>query len=326
MARQTGGRSHSAVPIDTFLPVQSIVGMATIAHFTDPHLPLTGASPRELAGKRILGWLSWRLRRRRNHRPEALARIVGDIMAHDPDLLALTGDVVNISTRSEFAAARLWLERLAAPERLMLVPGNHDRYVRDAARAGLTRLAPWMAGRAADGMPSFPTVRYVGNAALIGVDSTWPAPWREASGMVGEEQMERLRHLLANSAAKGFCRIVLIHHPPLSELASKPRKALRDADRLHRVLVEGGAEAVLYGHNHEWAHHPLRTRTGIAHILSAPSASMAPGREKPAAGWQLLRVERKRGEWAIDVIRRCLSGDGREVHDLERLSLSSLSH
>ncbi len=326
MRRQTGGRRHSAVPIDTFLPVQSIISMATIAHFTDPHLPLTGATLRELASKRILGWLSWRLRRRRNHRADILSRIVDDIMACGPDVLALTGDVVNISTRSEFAAARRWLERLAPPGRLMLVPGNHDRYVRDAERAGLAKLGPWVAGRADAAGTAFPTVRYVGNVALIGVDSTWPAPWREASGTVGADQLERLRHLLANSAAKGFCRIVLIHHPPLSELASRPRKALKDADRLQEVLVEQGAEAVLYGHNHEWAHRPLETRTGIAHILSAPSASMAPGRKKPPAGWQLLEVERKRGEWTLNVIRRGLSGDGGEVRETERLSLSSLSH
>ncbi len=314
------------VPIDTFLPVQSIISMATIAHFTDPHLPLTGASPRELASKRILGWLSWRLRRRRNHRSDILGRIMDDIAASAPDMLALTGDVVNISTRSEFAAARRWLEELAPPERLMLVPGNHDRYVRDAERAGLTKLSPWMTGRADADSATFPTVRYVGNVALIGVDSTWPAPWREASGMVGPEQLQRLRHLLANSAAKGFCRIVLIHHPPLTELASRPRKALKDAGGLREVLVEQGAEAVLYGHNHEWAHQPLETRTGIAHILSAPSASMAPGRKKPPAGWQLLEVQRKRGEWAMNVLRRGLSGNGGEVREMERLALSSLSH
>ena len=299
--------------------------MATIAHFTDPHLPLVGAGPRELASKRILGWLSWRLRRWRNHRADILERIVDDIAASAPDVLALTGDVVNISTRSEFTAARRWLEGLAPPERLMLVPGNHDHYVRDAERAGLAKLAPWVTGRADAADMSFPTVRYVGNVALIGVDSTWPAPWREASGMVGPEQLERLRHLLANSAAKGFCRIVLIHHPPLTELASRPRKALKDAGNLREVLVEQGTEAVLYGHNHEWAHRPLETRTGIAHILSAPSASMAPGRKKPPAGWQLLEVERKRGEWAMNVIRRGLSGNGGEVRETERLSLSSLS-
>ncbi len=298
--------------------------MATIAHFTDPHLPLTGASPGELASKRILGWLSWNLRRYRNHRAAVLAQISNDIAACDPDVLALTGDVVNISTRSEFAAARRWLERTAAPERLMLVPGNHDFYVRDALKAGLPRLAPWMTGRPEEHLPEFPTVRYVGNVALIGVNSTWPAPWREASGMVGEEQLERLRHLLANSAAKGFCRIVLIHHPPLAELASKPRKALKDADRLQMALEEHGAEAVLYGHNHEWAHRPFMTRTGIAHILSAPSASMAPGRKKSLAGWQLLDVERRRGEWTLKVIRRGLADDGGEVRELEQLSLSSL--
>ncbi len=301
-------------------------GLSTIiAHFTDPHLPLAGVRPGELLSKRILGWLSWTLRRRKAHRPEVLAALAEDIRAQAPDaLMALTGDVVNISTRAEFAAARAWLEELARPQALVLVPGNHDFYVADARAAGLALLAPWMSGDpAADALPQFPTVRYVGNIAVIGLNSTFAAPWREASGRLGVAQLERLEAVLRDCAAKGLCRVVLVHHPPLPALSDKPRKALKDDAALEEVLARAGAELVLFGHTHRWGHMAREVSGGVMHALSAPSASMKPGCERPAAGWQKISIRRERGTWRFDVERRALEASG-AMERLEVLALSSV--
>ncbi len=288
-----------------------------LAHITDPHLPLAGARPAELLGKRVLGWLSWTLRRRHVHRREALDAIVADIrrQAENPHIV-ITGDLVNVSTRAEFAAARQWLERLATPENLTLIPGNHDFYVAAAARAAGGLLAPWMGGANIATPASFPFVRYVGNVALIGLNSAYPAPWREASGRLGGEQLRRLEEILRQCERKGFCRVVLVHHPPLPALNTKPRKALKDADALARTLATAGAELVLFGHTHRWACRevPLAV-AGASHdrkmlVLSAPSASMAPGHEAPPAGWQHIRIGRSQGEWNITVTRRALRANG----------------
>ena len=299
--------------------------MATaLAHFTDPHLPLAGARLTELFGKRLVGWLSWTLRRRRSHRAAVLQALLADVKEQAPEaFLVLTGDVVNISTRAEFAAARAWLEELAPPAKLALVPGNHDHYVADARRAGLPLLAPWMGGSAAAGtLPQFPTVRYVRNIAVIGLDSTYPAPWREASGRLGEAQLERLEVVLRDCADKGFCRVVLVHHPPLPALCEKPRKALKDAAALEAVLRRAGAELVLFGHTHRWAHLAQEVNGGVMHVLSAPSASMNVGGKRPAAGWQHIVIERRQGRWVFRVERRELAEKG-EMHVRETLALAS---
>ncbi len=303
----------------------------TLAHFTDAHLPLAGARLSELASKRIIGWLSWNLRRRGRHDRAVLDALRADMLAAGPDMLALTGDIVNISTRAEFAVARRWLEGLAGPERLVFVPGNHDWYVPEAPAAGLSDLAPWMAGERVAGAEGeagnvgagFPFLRRMGDVALIGVNSAFAAPWRESSGRFGAEQGRRLERLLADAGAEGLCRIVLIHHPPLTELATAPRKALKGAELLRRVIEEQGAEAVLYGHNHVWAHHRLKTRHGTAHLLAAPSASMRAGEKKPPAGWQMLRPCREGGCWRIEVVRRALRAQGASagLEELERLDL-----
>ncbi len=302
-----------------------------LAHITDPHLPLAGVRLAELPGKRIIGWLSWTLRRRRAHRPEALRAVMADVRQRlSPEgMLLLTGDVVNISSRAEFAAARQWLEREAgAPRKVMFVPGNHDFYVADAARAGLMELVPWMSGRAedvapADALPEFPVLRRLGNVALIGLNSAYAAPWREASGRLGEAQLQRLEEMLRDTAAKGFCRVVMVHHPPLVELgASKPRKALKDAAALEEVLTRAGAELVLFGHTHRWAHVRRETASGgVMHVLSAPSASMITGHKAPPAGWQHIVLARREGAWHMRVERRELREGGMSTR--ERLALSS---
>ena len=296
----------------------------TLAHFTDPHLPLAGARPTELFGKRVIGWLSWTLRRRRVHRPEALRALLEDMQTRAPGaLMALTGDVVNISTRAEFAAARAWLEGLARPGSLVLIPGNHDCYVANAPDAGLKLLAPWMGGDpSADALPQFPTVRYVRNVAVIGLNSAYPAPWREASGRLGEAQLKRLEAVLRDSAGKGLCRVVLVHHPPLPALSDRPRKALKDAAALEAVLKRAGAELVLFGHTHHWAHLAREVRGGVMHVLSAPSASMKPGSERPAAGWQRIGIRREQGRWLFRVERRELAEDG-SMRARETLALTN---
>ena len=299
--------------------------MATaLAHFTDPHLPLAGARLTELLGKRIIGWLSWTLRRRRAHRPDVLQALVDDMRTQASEaLMVLTGDVVNISTRAEFAAARAWLEGLARPEALALVPGNHDHYVADALRAGLPLLTPWMGGDAtAKTLPEFPTVRYVRNVAVIGLNSSYPAPWREASGRLGKAQLERLEALLRDCAGKGLCRVVLVHHPPLPALCEKPRKALKDAAALQVVLERAGAELVLFGHTHRWAHVAQAVNGGMMHVLSAPSASMRPGADRPAAGWQRIDIWREQGRWLFRVERRELA-EGGAMRRRETLELAS---
>ncbi len=289
--------------------------MIRIAHITDVHLPLAGATVRELASKRILGWLSWRLRRFRRHRAACLNTVIADMQAHAPDHIVLTGDLVNISTRREFAAARTWLETLAPPERLTFIPGNHDLYVANALQAGLVTLAPWMTAKneVAQTMPRFPLVRYVSNVAIISLNSTYPAPWGEASGRLGLEQIERLARLLEETRSKGLFRLVILHHPPLFSLATSPRKALKDADALEQVLREKGAEAVLYGHNHLWKHDVLKSRTGPVHLLAAPSASYRPGGKKPAAGWQMLGIARRQGAWRLHLLRRGLDRQGQPM-------------
>ncbi len=97
-----------------------------LAHLSDSHIgPLPKPRLRDLAGKRLAGFVNWR-RRSHIHSMGVLGAIVADIARHTPDHIAMTGDILNIGLPDEFPQARQWLESLGDPRHVSIVPGNHD--------------------------------------------------------------------------------------------------------------------------------------------------------------------------------------------------------
>ncbi len=279
--------------------------MFKLAHLSDVHLgPMPPVTPMLLANKRIIGLLSWKLRRAAIHSNEVLKHLVADIRQANVDHVAFTGDLVNIALPDEFSRGKRWLRELGQPDKVSFVPGNHDTYVKFPWEKGLALWGDYMVGDL--NMPGvrsggnnaglFPYVRQRRNVALVGVTSAVPAPWNKAWGFAGERQLDALAKTLDKLRGKGFYRIVMIHHPPLPGQA-KDRKALRDAVEMEAVLKKYGAELVLHGHNHEHMHRQLETATGIAHVIGVPSASALPTEKKPAAAWYQFEIERRGGQW-----------------------------
>ena len=90
--------------------------MFRVGHLSDLHAtPVRIRSPRELRGKRMLGWLSWQVRRRRVHRPDVLEALIEDLHRVAPDQIVVTGDLTNLACEQEFVAARAWLDRIGPP-------------------------------------------------------------------------------------------------------------------------------------------------------------------------------------------------------------------
>lgn len=292
----------------------------SLAHISDVHLgPLPpGAAWRRFKLKRIVGAASWHFNRRKLHRPEVADAIAADIAAAVPDHIAVTGDIVNIAAREEFAQAARWLAQLGGPRDLTFVPGNHDSYVQAPWADHLALLAPWMQGemRVAETQVTaqiatpFPFVRLRKNVALIGLSTSLPQGLSQAGGTLGAVQLQSLRTLLRDLRERGYARVVLLHHPPLPGLAPEP-KALTDAAALQRTLEDEGAELVLHGHNHRAMVNSLPTRFGSAAIIGVPSASMAAIPGHTAAAWHLFRIQRSDGRWQIEATARGLQPDGR---------------
>ena len=135
----------------------------TIAHLSDVHLgPIRGFTPRywNLKRRRVMpigcarrALLSAQRARSPGGRPQAQA----------PDHIVVTGDLANIGLPQEHIDALAWLELLGPPERVSVIPGNHDIY-RAARHSGTARWAAYMASNAEGaGTPAarraFPFVR-----------------------------------------------------------------------------------------------------------------------------------------------------------------------
>ncbi|WP_086644104.1 metallophosphoesterase [Acetobacter sp. DsW_063] len=256
---------------------------AVLAHLSDPHLPLrTYPGVRELMSKRALSLLSWGLRRRFVHREGPLAAVLADIEASAVDALAVTGDLTNLGTGSEFRAAAAWLRRFDRP--VAVIPGNHDAMVPIAWNEGPGLWADL--GGMAD--PGEPAVTTVGRVALVGINSAIPTPPFMAGGRIGREQAERLIATLHRLRTEGLCRIVMIHHPPRPGLVV-PRKALWDAGMFAEAIAEAGAELVLHGHSHRGTDSVVPGSD--TPLIGVTSASHSPGRLDRAAGWNRIVVE-----------------------------------
>lgn len=293
--------------------------MFTLAHISDVHLgPLPdGAALRHFRLKRIVGYLSWQMKRRDQHDPAVADLIAADILASERDHIAVTGDIVNIAAWEEFPQAARWLERLGHPRDVSFVPGNHDCYVKTPWQPCLGLLAPWMQGElrvpetqsTAQIKTPFPFVRLRKNVALIGLSTALPQALNRAGGTLGPVQLASLRPLLRDLRERGYARVLMIHHPPLPGLAPE-KKALTDAAALQRLIEDEGAELLIHGHNHRAMVNHLPTSFGMAQVIGVPSASMRAIAGHTAAAWHQFRIHRQDGRWQIEVTARGLQPDG----------------
>jgi 3',5'-cyclic AMP phosphodiesterase CpdA len=251
-------------------------------------------------------------------------------MAQQPiDHVAVTGDLVNISLPQEFDRAARWLRTLGPADKVTVVPGNHDAYVRVKGDEGLGRWRDYMtdlAWQPADGVSPadpFPFVRRVGPLALVGLSSAVPTAPFFASGTLGSEQLAKLRDILAQLGAVGAFRVVLIHHPPLYAKGHR-RKALTDAREFRNVVRAAGAELILHGHMHI----AVLGHIDKVPVIGVPSASARRWHRKDAAAYNIYRVTRADDGWKLGVEIRGLTDarDGFAPSGSYELTMPAVRH
>ena len=286
----------------------------TLAHLSDPHLPpLPAPRLRDLAGKRALGYLNWTRNRHKYHRREVLDALVADMQAQRPDHIAVTGDLVNLALEAEFTPAQAWLESVGTPQRVTVVPGNHDAYVRATRHRFTDTFEKYLSCDVAEanGTP-FPFVRRRGPLALIGVSSAVPTLPLMATGRLGRAQIDALdRHLAQMSADEAF-RVLLVHHPLHSD---SRMKRLTDSKALRAVLKRHGVELVLHGHDHIHSTMWLEGADRQIPAVGVPSASALAHRHYPAAAYNLFSIARDGDKWRCVQTVRAIDTDFRVKAD-----------
>jgi 3',5'-cyclic AMP phosphodiesterase CpdA len=261
---------------------------------------------RDLAGKRLLGYLRWKLQRGAEHGSHLLTALQTDLAQTQPDHIAVTGDLTHLSLPAEFEKARQWLQSLGPPSKVTVIPGNHDTYVKTVWHQTMARWTDYMLSDSPrkDGHNSkdtdafFPLLRTRGCVAIIGVCTARPSAPHLAVGSVGTRQLQKLATILSQTGRDRFYRVVLIHHPPVSGSVSW-RKRLTDAPALQSLLAAYGAELVLHGHAHRTLQRSLQTRSGclpVSGISSVSALNRAPERR---ARYHIYRITPADAAWEV---------------------------
>jgi 3',5'-cyclic AMP phosphodiesterase CpdA len=275
----------------------------TLVHLSDfHHCRPSGVGVAAFRNKRLLSLLSWRLRRRKEHRPELLDRMSRAVAAEAADAVAVTGDLTHLCLPVEFDEVRERLGALGPPQRVFVVPGNHDALVPVPWDKGLGRWAEFMAPDSSRdrGRFDFPALRVREPLALIGISTARPTRPLSATGRVGEAQLERLEEILHRSARMKLFRVLLIHHPPAAGMVSR-RKALEDADRFAAVIRRTGAELILHGHCHRLCQAELDGPRAPIPVLGVSSATATAAHPLKRAAFRRICVGGSAPDWRIEV-------------------------
>jgi predicted phosphodiesterase len=192
--------------------------------------------------------------------PNIRDRLVKSLKSEQPEILTLTGDMVNNPWRLK--KAKTWLLKLCtdcgidADKRLLVVPGNHD--FRILGNFGLKPISglffylhfrPWTRKR----IVHFDDLKLT----FFRIDSN-PMMFGFARGRVGWRELKRLRVEWDRLGEKmrekidDSVKILLIHHHPvpIPYEGDDYFLALKDSQRLIQFMAERKIELVLHGHKH----------------------------------------------------------------------------
>lgn len=197
-----------------------------------------------------------------------------------PDLVVVTGDLTYKAKPSEFMAAERLLAGLVehfqiGRDQVVVVPGNHDvswpmcqAYFSECEAAEVEASPPYWTkwknfvdsfGRFYGDLERLPVFvegqpwtlfEIPGQAVVVaGLNSTIAETHRDGEhyGFVGEEQLRFFARELASYRAKGYLRVVALHH---DVLAPEDKRSREDAGDLRRI-VGPHANLILHGHRHE---------------------------------------------------------------------------
>jgi 3',5'-cyclic AMP phosphodiesterase CpdA len=289
----------------------------TLVHLSDPHINcMNTIRVPDLFSKRIFGYLRWKLHRGAEHGSGVLAAMMEDLAQTKPDHIAVTGDLTHLSLPAEFKKAGQWLQSLGPTDRVTVIPGNHDAYVKSTWRQGWSHWTGYMLGdNSGDddhGVQNpdsiFPSLRVRGPVALIGVCTARPSALHLAIGTVGPEQLQKLEVILAQTSEAQLYRVILVHHPPAPGTVSW-RKRLTDAAALRSLIARCGAELILHGHAHRALQNYLNTPSDRVPVMGAPSASALGRTPERRARYYIYRITAGADGWDVDLTVRGYSHD-----------------
>jgi len=215
-----------------------------IAQISDPHLRPRGVLYQDLVDSNAM-----------------FAEVVDHLnrLSPQPDVVILSGDLVDFGAAEEYAFAREMLAAIRHP--LLMIPGNHD--AREAMRAAF----PDHVYFAPSGPLHF-VADDLGPVRIIGLDITVPGLHH---GDFDDAAADWLDAALARDRDRPT--IMMMHQPPfVSGIPYIDKYNCRGGERLAAVIARYPAvERILCGHIHRF----MQVRFGGTMLCTAPSTTTA---------------------------------------------------
>jgi 3',5'-cyclic-AMP phosphodiesterase len=232
--------------------------MATIAQLTDLHLLEDSYADRPFGPRARLSYLSFGRRLDPEERRRRAADALEEARARNVDHLLVTGDLTEDGHLEQFEVlAELLSESRIPPERITLVPGNHDAYTGGGAFAEALNgpLGPY-APTSSIGIP----LRFR-DVTIVPVSTAFHQSPLRSAGAIAQQELESLASIAKDPAFVGQPLVFAQHHPPGRLLI--PLLQWIDGLAEHAVLSDLFDRCphlhVVHGHTHHETNRVTRT-------------------------------------------------------------------
>lgn len=187
------------------------------------------------------------------------------------DHLVITGDLTEDGKAGQFEeVARVLHESGIAPNRVTLIPGNHDAYEEPKAwkRALEGPLRPFASSSL--GKPG--TVIDLGEVAFLPISTSVHQHWSSSRGRIDGDEFEALDRRTADPGLARKALVIAQHHPPHPHRFAPMQwlDGLREHARLLALLARRHTVQVLHGHTHSKVSRMLGAEN-ILRIFGAPA-------------------------------------------------------
>jgi 3',5'-cyclic AMP phosphodiesterase CpdA len=159
-----------------------------------------------------------------------------------PEVTVLSGDITQRARRSQFAAARRFIDRLL-PGPLLAIPGNHDIPLFNVLARLLHPYANYSRAFGSDLEPQHESENFL----ILTANTTRPR--RHKDGEISTRQIQRIAERLRRARSSQL-RVVVTHQPVLVTRNADRPNLLHGHAAAVRAWAAAGADLVLGGHIH----------------------------------------------------------------------------
>ena len=241
------------------------------------------------------------------HLPLVADALRRELLALAPSLVIVSGDFTQRARRSQFAAARSFLDQLPFPR--LVIPGNHDIPLYDVARRFLSPLGRYHRYISGDENPLYEDSELF----VLGLNTARSLTWK--NGRISREQLLLLDERLSQAGSR--LKVIVTHHPFIPPPDGAGIDLVGRAALALPILAAHKVDLLLAGHLHHGyigdtrTHYPGSDRGVIA--VQAGTAISHRVRHEPNA-YNLLSLARDR----MEIETRLYRDSGFHAHSTAR--------